>query len=961
MLVPPERRGEEASWRLRCVAGERVRGVESMRVGRAGYVDPVTLSLSRLDGDEGIPLAIAAVADDRIAASAVERIIAFPGLAAASESDARDLALKAWVEATPAGVFEVDLQGQRAYWSPEMCRMLGVPVQPPNEWASDVPDHVHPDDRARVEAAIRKSHDPFGDGGFETEHRVRHAGGDVRWLYVKGKTLFEGEGRERRPVRAVGIALDITARKKVEEARLGTLIDVSSHIAWSCDSEGLGVEDSPSWRAFSGQTEEDWKRAGWLAAVHPDDRDSAHAAWEESVRRKSPFDEELRVRHARDEWHWARVRAVPLLNDDDSVRSWVGVCEDITDRKHAELDAARANEREREANALLDAIFAAAPIGLGFWDRDLRFQRINERLAEMNGLPVDAHIGRRLDELLPDIEETDELYLKWREILATGEPWLGIEVRGETPAHPGQPRTWKEDFFPVRVHGEIVGLAAVVQEITERRTAEAQLRESEARFRQMADNAPFMVWVTAPEGACTFLSRSWYEFTGFTPASGLGEGWLAAVHPSDRDWSERAFRDAQQRLEELRIEFRLRRHDGEYRWALQAAAPRFGPGNKFKGYIGSIIDITERKLAEQALESADRRKDEFLATLAHELRNPLAPLTTATELLGRRLPTDPALEQLRLMIERQLEHLTRLVDDLLDTSRITTGRIVLRRQRVDMRDVIGHSLETSGPLTRKRGHSVVSAQPDAPVHVDGDAVRLAQIVTNLLNNAAKFTPPGGRIELSLEEDGRDAVVCVRDDGIGIAAEVLPHLFDRLIRVDQPRDDGSLGLGLSLVKRLVELHGGSVEARSDGAGRGAAFVVRLPLALEIAAAADTPQRGLPPAARRILVVDDNEDAATSLSLLLRHAGHEVRETRDARSALELASRFEPDVVLLDIGLPDMDGWELARALRAQALGGDLKLIAISGYGQHADRRRSLDAGIDRHLTKPVDYAQIAKCL
>ena len=374
-----------------------------------------------------------------------------------------------------------------------------------------------------------------------------------------------------------------------------------------------------------------------------------------------------------------------------------------------------------------------------------------------------------------------------------------------------------------------------------------------------------------------------------------------------------------------------------------------------------IIDITERKLAEQALESADRRKDEFLATLAHELRNPLAPLTTATELLGTQLPSDPALEQLRVMIERQLEHLTRLVDDLLDTSRITTGRIVLRRETLDMRGVIRHSLETSEPLMRARGHRLVSVGPDEPVHVHGDAVRLAQIVTNLLNNAAKFTPPGGCIELSLEEDGRDAVVSVRDDGIGIAREALPHLFDRFIRVDEPRDDGSLGLGLSLVKRLVELHDGSVEARSEGAGQGAAFVVRLPLAGEAGATADAIQAGLPPTARRILVVDDNEDAATSLALLLQHAGHDVRETRDAQSALELAGRFAPDVVLLDIGLPDMDGWELARALRAQSVGGDLKLIAISGYGQNTDRRRSLEAGIDRHLTKPVDYAQIAKCL
>src|SRR5690606_27982338 len=514
---------------------------------------------------------------------------------------------------------------------------------------------------------------------------------------------------------------------------------------------------------------------------------AAEAAWRSAVSRRAPFDGEWRFVDASGETRHMRVRALPLVNDDDTVRGWVGVGEDITDRKRAELEAERANERAREANALLDAIFAAAPIGLGFWDRDLRFRRINERLAEMHGFSAAEHEGKRLDELLPDIEAPEELYLKWREILATGEPWLGVEVRGETPARPGQLRTWKEDFFPVRVHGEIVGVAAVVQEITERRLAEAQLRESEARFRQLADNAPFMVWVTAPDGGCMFLSRSWYAFTGMLPSAGLGAGWLAAVHPEDRPRFDDRFRDAQQRLEPFRGEFRLRRHDGEYRWVLQAAAPRFSSGKQFKGYVGSIIDITERKLAGQALETADRRKDEFLAMLAHELRNPLAPLTTAAELLAR-LPSDPSVGGLRQMIERQLHHLTRLVDDLLDTSRITTGRIILRRDRLDLRDVVRHSIETSRPLIASRGHEIIAAEPQAPVIVDGDPVRLAEIVTNLLNNAAKFTPPGGRIEVHVEAGDEDARIAVRDCGVGIAPETLPHLFDRERRLDEPRED-----------------------------------------------------------------------------------------------------------------------------------------------------------------------------
>ena len=953
VLVPSELRAEEAALRRRCVAGARLSRRRSARIGKDGQVLSVVLSLSLLRTDDARVSAIATmVSPDAETTSDT-----------ASEADARRrAALETWANVTPGGVFDVDLLGSGEYWSHEMRALIGRPYGSPGSAdAQGIPDHVHPDDRERVAAAIARSHDPDGDGLVETEHRIVLPNGEIRWLLVRGRTLFDVIDGRRRAVRGVGIAFDVTARKQAEEARLKALIDVSSNASWACDAEGRVFEDSPSWRALTGQSEEALRSLGWVGAVHPDERAAAEAAWRATVARKAPFDAEWRIVDASGEIRHMRVRALPLVNDDDTVRGWVGVGEDITDRKRAELEAERANERAREANALLDAIFAAAPIGLGFWDRDLRFRRINERLAEMHGFSAAEHEGKRLDELLPDIEAPEELYLKWREILETGEPWLGVEVRGETPARPGQPRTWKEDFFPVRVHGEIVGVAAVVQEITERRLAEAQLRESEARFRQMADNAPFMVGLTAPDGGCIFLSRSWYEFTGLSSSDGLGSGWLDAVHPDDRAAFEQVFLDAQERLQPFRMEFRLRRRDGEYRWTLQAAAPRFSPGSRFKGYIGSIIDITERKLAEQALEAADRRKDEFLAMLAHELRNPLAPLTTATELM-RRLPADPALTELRTIIERQLEHLTRLVDDLLDTSRITTGRIVLRREVVDLRDAVRHSLETVRPLIESRRHALAVALPDAPLCVDADPVRLAQIFTNLLNNAAKFTPSGGRIELSVEKREGDAVVTVRDNGIGIAAEVLPHVFDPRRRVDERHDDAGLGIGLSLVKGLVELHGGTIAACSDGAGSGAAFVVHLPCSQ---AARHRPARALDDGEprvprRRILIVDDNDDAASSLARLLEHAGHEVRDVRDGRSALDIVRAFEPEVVLLDIGLPDMDGWQLARALRADAIG-PIKLIAISGYGQAADRRRSRDAGIDQHLTKPVDYASIAACL
>ena len=959
MLVPGERCAEEATLRRGCAAGDASGAIRGLRVDRNGRRLEVSLSLSLLRRGDDSPGAIAATT--------------FVAPAAAPEppaADHRSSALDVWARTTSAGVFDLDIRTGRVYFSPEMTALLGQADGSTSVGERDVPQHVYPDDRARVQAAIQRSHDPRGDGMFETEHRIVRTDGEVRWMLVRGRTLFDTDGGERRPARAIGIAYDVTERKRAEEARLKAVLDVSSHRAWECDADGRQFEDAPAWRALTGQSAYVWKRTGWLGAVHPDDRSDAAGAFRKAVASGRSFEGEWRVVAAGGSTHYMHIRAIPLVNDDDTVRGWAGIGEDITERKRAEFAAASASEREREANALLDAIFAAAPIGLGFWDRDLRFRRINDRLAEIHGASAAEHEGKRLDELLPGIEAPEELYLKWHEVLATGEPWLGVEVRGETPARPGQQRTWREDFFPVRVHGEIVGVAAVVQEITERRLAEAQLRESEARFRQLADNAPFMVWVTAPEGACIFVSRSWYDFTGFEPARGLGMGWRGAVHPDDREHFDHAFRNAQGRLEPFRVEFRLRRHDGEYRWVLQAAAPRFSADTRFKGYIGSIIDITERKLAEQALEDSDRRKDEFLALLAHELRNPLAPLTTATELLAQ-LTTDPMLEDLRQMIERQVNHLTRLVDDLLDTSRIKTGRITLQRRTLDAREIARHSLETSRALIVARQHEVVVIEPDDAVYVDADPVRLAQIVTNLVNNAAKFTPTGGRIELAIERHGGDVHISVRDNGIGIAPESLPHVFERGTRVEELREDAGLGLGLSLVKRLVELHGGTVAAQSGGRSHGATFTVRLPLA---GAADGAPAARIAPpepaaspstarariAGRRILIVDDNDDAASSLALLLTQAGHEVCDVRDARSALEIARTFEPHIVLLDIGLPDMDGWELARRLREGMSSPDMKLIAISGYGQSADRRRSRDAGIDHHLTKPVDYAAIAAC-
>jgi PAS domain S-box-containing protein len=385
-------------------------------------------------------------------------------------------------------------------------------------------------------------------------------------------------------------------------------------------------------------------------------------------------------------------------------------------------------------------------------------------------------------------------------------------------------------------------------------------------------------------------------------------------------------------------------------------------------FTGIVRDVTERKELEDQLRQrvddlaqADRQKNEFLAMLAHELRNPLGPMRNALYLMGMPQADAAAVAGARDIMERQLQQIVRLVDDLLDISRIIRGKIELRRERIDLADALRRAVETSGPLLDARGQSLELTLPDEPVPVMGDAIRLAQVVSNLLNNAAKYSTRPGRIGLELERQGGEAVIVVRDEGEGIAPELLPHVFELFVQGDHTlaRLQGGLGIGLTLVKRLVEMHDGEVSAASAGRGKGSEFRIRLPLSQESRPAArggagESPAGGR---SRRVLVVDDNVDAVDSIARVLRLFGHEVASAHDGPSALARAADFLPEVIVLDIGLPGMDGYEVARRLRAMPAFRRTLIVAATGYGQEDDRRRSRQAGFDHHLTKPVDPEQL----
>ena len=532
------------------------------------------------------------------------------------------------------------------------------------------------------------------------------------------------------------------------------------------------------------------------------------------------------------------------------------------------------------------------------------------------------------------------------------------------------PVSWS--FLRLRdASGKPSGYATVTRDLSERNKAESLLQASEERRRLALDAAELGMWHVDPATRATTTDARYRAIFGTT------EEWsdylqaVAAIYPDDQPTVLEAVAAAI-RLEDpipYAIEFRIVLPDGSLRWVEAKGRSSFegaGPTRRASSFDGTVADITERKRSEQEreqlvarLREQEQRKDEFLAILAHELRNPLAPIRNGLQLMKLATGDIKAVEQARAMMERQVGHMVRLIDDLLDLSRISRGTMELKRERVELAVMLRNAVETSRPLLDQMGHQLSLELPAGPLYLDGDTTRLAQVVSNLLSNSAKYTERGGRIRLGAKQSGSEVVLTVEDNGVGIPAHMLSRVFEMFTQVDRSLEGskGGLGIGLSLVRRLVELHGGSVLAHSDGPGRGSAFVVRLPV---LASLADSRQEGgavEPPGApprRRILVVDDNRDAADSLAELLALMGHQTQTAYDGLEALAVAAVFKPDVTLLDIGMPKLNGYETCRRMRQQAWGENMVLYALTGWGQDADQQRSQAAGFDAHLVKPVNF-------
>jgi len=507
------------------------------------------------------------------------------------------------------------------------------------------------------------------------------------------------------------------------------------------------------------------------------------------------------------------------------------------------------------------------------------------------------------------------------------------------------------------------------------RAAASHVVERERYFRALVDAAPVMLWRVDDEGQATYLSERWYEYTGRTPEQDLGIGWLENVHPEDVAAVRSQFQQARAARSAFALDYRLRRNDGSYRWVIDAGRPHSDGAGAPDGFVGTVIDVHERAVLQERFEQMarellekNRLQGEFLITLAHELRNPLAPLRTGLELMRIR-PDASGNGAIHAMMQRQVNHMVHLVDDLLDVARLTEGKVTLQRAPVLLADVVQDALEMSEPLITAGRHQLAVALPDDAVMIDADRHRIAQVLGNLVNNAAKYTPRYGRISVSAQREDRQApgvLIGVEDNGIGIAPAALERVFDMYTQVHDgaAMAQGGLGVGLHLVRRLVELHGGAVAAASGGAGQGSRFTVWLPLAgAENPVPAGAPVRSMAPAPASldVLVVDDNADAAAMLAELLGASGHRVQVAHDGAGALERAAHQRPQVVFLDIGLPDMSGLDVAVALRRLDGMGGATLVALTGWGAQEDRLRTQDAGFDRHFTKPVDFDSISGLL
>lgn len=646
--------------------------------------------------------------------------------------------------------------------------------------------------------------------------------------------------------------------------------------------------------------------------------------------------------------------AVPeaLLEVDDRERNQ-------TDEK---LDEGEQRAREQRLTLAMRAGKLAA------WDYDVATGRNvwDDRLIDLLGLSgADHHPAS--DEWISVIHPDDRQRVE-REFQAALADRAPYDTEFRVFRADGGIRWFHSAAHTVRdSHGEITRLVGIVQDVTGIRQTALELESANARLTEATRAGGLGIHEYYPQEGRLIWDAQMRTWWGLDPTEVVTyEKFVARLHVDDRQPTQAAVDRALDPLTGGRYEadYRVMQADASVRW-MHATGRVFFEGGRAVLLIGTVQDVTEDRLLADALRAADQRKDVFLATLSHELRNPLAPIRTAARLLANPKLDAQQLAWAQAVIQRQVTSMALLLDDLLDISRITQGKLVLKLERVTLASVIDAAVESARPLLDRKQHRLTVSLPAEAVLLEADPLRLAQILSNLITNSAKYTDPGGKIDVSARVDHGMLAVDITDNGIGIPAEAIPKLFDMFSQFDTStgRAEGGLGIGLALVKGLVELHGGSVTAHSAGREQGSTFTVMLPDARQVALSSmsEMAVSAAFSGARRVLLADDNRDGADALALLLKVSGHDVRVAYDGPSAVSLAQTFRPDVAIIDIDMPGMDGYAVARALRGESWATGLMLLAVTGWGQEGDRNRAASAGFDSHLTKPVDPEMLASML
>ena len=598
-------------------------------------------------------------------------------------------------------------------------------------------------------------------------------------------------------------------------------------------------------------------------------------------------------------------------------------------------------------------------------DAEGRVTLMNGVAEALTGWSQADAIGRPVTEVLHIVNEKTRLPVENPAIRALREQ-TAVDLANHTVliSRDGSERLIDDSAAPIRGDaGLAIGAVMVFRDVTERKRAE----QAQARLAAIVESSDDAIVSKTLNGIIQSWNRGAERLFGYTAAEAIGRPITMIIPPERIDEEHEILAriingERVDHFETVRVAKDGRRID----ISLTISPVRDSTG-EIVGASKIARDISDRKRAEQQLREADRRKDEFIALLAHELRNPLAPLRNGLQVMRLAASDANAVSQARSMMERQLGHMVRLIDDLLDVSRIGQHKMELRRSRVLLSDVVSSAVETARPLVEAAGHELTVSLPRQPIHLDADLTRLAQVFSNLLTNSAKYTESGGHIWLSAERKGDEAMIYVRDNGIGIPAESLPRIFDMFSQVDRgmERSAGGLGIGLALVKGLVEMHDGTVTAASDGLGKGTTFTVRLPALDErthpLAAAPLDPKPGAAGPRRRILVVDDNRDSANSMAMMLKLLGNEVATAYDGFEAMEVGKEFQPRIILMDVGMPRLNGYEATRQIREKPWGKSAIIIALTGWGQQGDRALSKAAGCDGHLVKPVNLPDLEKLL